>query len=253
MATQTSPIRSLETGFEILQKLIERDGATLGELSREFDQPKSTMHGYLKTLMNVGVVLQQDDEYRVCSKLLNLGARARNQRALYQAAKPEVKRLAQTTGHMASVMTEERGWGVTLYTHGKEPEIDIEVHPGLHSELHTTSGGKAILAELPQSRVIEIINEHGLKPKTKNTITEIDALLSELDDILERGYAVNSQERVLGMRSFGAAITDRDGTPVGALVLFGPATRMDDDHHDHPIHELLLDAVNIVEVNLNYA
>lgn len=254
MTTENSPIKSVETAFEITQKIIERDGASLGELSREFDQPKTTTHAYLKTLMNIGLVLNEENEYRVSSRLINLGARARNKRDLYKAAKPEVERLVSLTGHMASIMIEERGWGVTLYSHGGLSGIDIDVYPGLHSKLHTTSGGKAILAALPKSRVSEIINEHELEPRTNNTITNSDALLAELESIQNQGYAINSEERVIGMRSIGAAITDRSEDPIGALVVFGPATRMENkESQDQPSHELLLEATNIVEVNLNYA
>lgn len=254
MATQTSPIRSIETAFEIIQTIIERDGASLGELSEEFDKPKTTTHGYLKTLRNMGVVEKRNNQYRASTKLLDLGARARNQLPLHQAAKPEVEDLARSTGQMASLMTEEQGLGVTLYTYGGIPHLDIDVYPGLHSNIHTTSGGKAILANLPRSRVMEIIDRHGLDPKTKETITDINSLLTELEEIRERGYAINSNERVIGMRSYGAAVTDRNGRPVGALVVFGPDTRMDDHNkNERPIHELLLEAVNIVGLNLNYS
>jgi DNA-binding IclR family transcriptional regulator len=253
MATTSSPITSVETAFNILARIIDSDGASLGDLSGEFDKPKSTTHGYLKTLMNVGLVKMENGEYRASARLLEMGAQARNQRAIYRAAKPEVDRLAVTTGHMASLMTEERGWGVTLYSAGGLSEIDLNVHPGLHSKLHTTSGGKAILAELNRQRVSEIIDEQRLGARTRHTITDIDELMAELEAIDDRGYAVNSEERVIGMRSYGATVTDRDENPVGALVVFGPATRIDaDSNQDRPIPDLLLEAVNIVEVNLNY-
>jgi len=254
MTAENSPIKSVETASELIQVIIERDGASLGELSREFDKPKTTTHAYLKTLMNVGIILNEGGEYHVSSRLLNLGARARNKQDLYKAAKSEVERLVSLTGQMASVMIEERGWGVTLYSYGGLSGIDIDVYPGLHSKLHTTSGGKAILAALPKSQVSEIINEHGLESRTNNTITNSDALLAELESIENQGYAINSEERVLGMRSIGAAITDCSEDPIGALVVFGPATRMENkEPQDQPSHELLLEAVNIIEVNLNYA
>jgi len=253
MATTTSPITSVETAFNILARVIENDGASLGDLSADFDKPKSTTHGYLKTLMNVGLVTLEEGEYRASIRLLEMGAQARNQRSIYHAAKSEVKRLAVTTGQMASLMTEERSWGVTLYSAGGLSEIELNVHPGLHSKLHTTSGGKAILAELNRQRVSEIIDEQKLGARTRHTITDIDDLMAELEAIKDRGYAINSEERVIGMRSYGATVTDRDENPVGALVVFGPATRIDaDSDQDRPIPDLLLEAVNIVEVNLNY-
>lgn len=251
--TRQSPIRSVETAFRLLEKVLEQKRATLGELAQEFDRPKSTIHDYMKTLMDLGIVAHEDGKYHLTTKLLNIGTQVRNQRALYQVAKPEVERLARETGRMSGLMTNEQGLGVTLYYYNTVTDIQLEPYPGLRTKLHTTSGGKAMLAELPESRVSKIVAEHGLDPKTRHTITDYESLLSELKTVREQGYAISAEERVIGMQDIGAAITDRDGFPVGALVVAGPVNQMQSETQDgQTLDNLLPNIANVVEVNLNY-
>jgi DNA-binding IclR family transcriptional regulator len=237
----------------LLNEILERQGATLGELAQEFEKPRSSVHDHMKTLMSLGIILHEEQEYHLTTELLNMGARSRNQRAIYRTAKPKIEELAQETGQMVGLMTIEQGLGVTLYYYNKLTDLELEPYPGLRTRLHTTSGGKAMLAELPESSVSKIVNKHGLQPKTKYTITNYESLLSQLNTIRKQGYAYSSQERVIGMRSIGAAITDRDGLPVGAIVVGGTIQQMEEgSQNEESFKETLLDFINIIEVNLNY-
>lgn len=243
----------METAFRLLKELLERKGATLGELAQEFDKPKSTTHDYMKTLMNLGIVAHENNRYYLTTELLNIGTRVRNQRALYQVAKPEVERLARETGQMSGLIKKEQGLAVTLYYHNTVTDIQLEPYPGLRTKLHTTSGGKAMLAELPESRVSKIVSEHGLDKKTRHTITDYEGLLSELETVREQGYAVSEEEHVIGMQSLGAAITNREGFPVGALVVAGLVNQTQSETQDgQALKHLLPNIANVVEVNLNY-
>jgi DNA-binding IclR family transcriptional regulator len=237
----------------LLKELLEQKGATLEELAQEFDKPKSTTHDYVKTLMNLGIVAYNNDRYYLTTELLNIGTRVRNQRPLYQVAKPEVERLARETGQMSGLIKKEQGLAVTLYYRNTMTDIQLEPYPGLRTKLHTTSGGKAMLAELPESRVSKIVSEHGLDKRTRHTITDYESLLSELGTVREQGYAVSTEEHIIGMQSLGAAITDREGFPVGALVVAGPINQMQSETTaDQALKDLLLNITNVVEVNLNY-
>lgn len=110
-----------------------------------------------------------------------------------------------------------------------------------------------MLAELPESRVRKLVAEHGLNLKTRHTITDYQSLLFELETVREQGYAVSAEERVIGIQSLGVAITNREGHPVGALVVAGPVNQMQSETQDgQALKHLLLNIANVVEVNGNY-
>ena len=70
---------------------------------------------------------------------------------------------------------------------------------GLTKPLYCSGMGKAVLAELPESELMEYFNRVELKAFTKNTITDRDVLLKQLQDIKRQGYAVDDSE---GKRMF---------------------------------------------------
>jgi len=102
--------------------------------------------------------------------------------------------------------------------------------------MHTTAIGKAILAELPESRVNEILDQWELPEMTPHTTTTREDLLAELERVKEQGYAINDQESIPGKRVTGMAVTHRSGHIIGGFTISGPEYRIDevDLHQEFP-------------------
>lgn len=249
---ETWPIKSIRVASDLIETILRDEGVTLTELATEFDLPKSTMHGYLKSLRLAGLLIKDDGTYRVSTRFLEIGSYVRTNRPIYEAGKKQVRELSCETGQRASLMIEENCQGVTLYTHSESPRLDIDVYPGFRTELHATSGGKAILAALPREKVSAIVNRRGLKTYTEHTITDYETLLTELKQTAEQGYATNVEEHVSGMHSYGCAVTDDTGYPIGAVVVFGPTSFISrgEGGDDPEVVRRLRQTVNIIEVNM---
>lgn len=65
------------------------------------------------------------------------------------------------------------------------------------------------------------IERQGLPAFTDRTITEPEALLAELEQTRERGFAVDRGEHEEGTYCVGAAIFDREGDVLGACSVSG--------------------------------
>lgn len=247
------PIKTTTTVFDIIETLVELDGATVSELTDALDRPTSTVHDHLQTLERLGFVVHDNLEYHISARFLELGARRRKNMDLYSVAKPELHHLAEETGEHASVMIEENALGVLLYTAKGDNAVQVDAYSGARAKLHTTAPGKAILAHLPEPRVEEIIDAYGLTAMTRNTITDRNALETELEDIRERGYAVDRQEIFEGMRAIAAPILSQSNSVVGAISIYGPVNRLTDDRFEDDIPQIVLEAANVIEVNLNYS
>jgi IclR family acetate operon transcriptional repressor len=89
---------------------------------------------------------------------------------------------------------------------------------GMHIPLHCTAIGKAILGALDEEQVREVVADAGLPARTRNTITDPDALRGELDAVRGQGYAVDDEENEEGIRCLGMALL-RDGVPGGGLSI----------------------------------
>jgi len=105
---------------------------------------------------------------------------------------------------------------------------------GRRVEMHCTGVGKALLAQLDEDQVGGIVQRVGLPAYTAHTLTTEVALHSALDQVRRQGYAIDEQERELGVRC--VAVPAATGTQTWmAVSVSGPLTRMTDEVVDHAV------------------
>lgn len=253
MSKQDATVQATQTSIEILETLNELDGAGVTRLADELNLPKSTVHNHLNTLRGAEYVVRRGETYDVGLRFLKLGEYSRNRMKIYEKAYPEVVNLAEQTGELANLAVEEYGRGVYLFLKQGEQAVQLDTYAGMQVHLHCTALGKAILAHLSEERVEEIIEERGLPKRTPQTITDSEELFDELAEVRERGYAYDQQERLSGLRCIAAPVTMQDGDVAGAISVAGPTSRMQGERYREEIPELLLDAANVVELNMTYS
>lgn len=253
MADDTQTVRSVATAFRIVETLHERGEAGVTELASALSIPKSTVHSHLQTLVHNEYVVADDGRYRVGCGFLELGARARNRRPIYDVARPEVDRMAEETGELSGLLVEEHGRGVFLHRAKGDRAVHVDTYAGKRISLHGAALGKAILATLPEARVDAIVDHHGLPALTENTITGRDELRTELAEIRESGVAFDDEERLDGLRSVGAAITGSAGEVLGAVSVAGPTSRLRDERFREELPTVVRSAVNVVDLNVTYS
>jgi DNA-binding IclR family transcriptional regulator len=238
--------------IQVLEALYEMEGARVTELARKLDMNKSTVHNHLNTLVAEEIVIRDGDRYDVGLRLLEFGGYARTSRMLYRVGAPEIERLATQTSELVNLVVEEYGKGVYIACERGERAVEVNRYPGLRMPLHSTASGKAILAHLPEDRVDEIIERNGLEPETENTITDREELEDQFQTIVERGYALDDEESIPGLRCVGVAIVDPDGNVSGAISVSAPTNRITDTQFRDEIPDAVRSTANVIELNLNY-
>ncbi|MFC4541142.1 IclR family transcriptional regulator [Halosolutus amylolyticus] len=241
------PIKTTGTAFDLLEVLAREGETTLPELAGHLEMPTSTVHDHLLTLQKLGYVVKTGNAYRVSTRLLNMGESARRKMKIFPPAKKEVDKLAAQTGEHAALGIEENGQTVLLYISKGEDALNLGVSEGFRMAMPTNCLGKAMLAFLPDDRVEEILDRHGLPEITDNSLTSRDELYEQLDLIRDRRYATDVGERVGGVNAVAAPIVTED-TVRGALAISAPANRMEGDRFEMELPNLLLQSTNVVEV-----
>jgi DNA-binding IclR family transcriptional regulator len=248
-----NPVQATQRSLDIVEALRELNGARLTTLAEALGLPDSTVHSHLSTLMERGYVVKEGDVYRISLQFLDLGEYARSIRKVYSVAKPEVNELAEETGEVVSLLIEEAGRGVVLYTEDGPGAVPLDITPGKHVHLHASALGKAVLAYLPDDRVETIIDRHGLPSYTDETVTDRETLMTQLTETRERSIAFDREERVVGSSSVAAPIRSDDGRVIGSVGLSGPTSHLSQDRIDPDLLETLHDVTNIVELKLTYS
>lgn len=249
-------IQSLAKGCEILDHLRESGPTTISDIASSFELSAGTIHTHLATFKQYGFVEQDGSKYDIGPMFIPFGVRARNRSPLYTAAKTIIQRLASDTGGCVHLMTEHSNRLLILEEVYGEDAIDKEFHiekrGQLQRHLHCTAGGKSILAYLSNDRVQEILNEHGQPQRTSHTITDREKLLEELTMVEDRGYAINDQEHMPGVRAIGAPIVSDEPTEVlGTVSVSVSAAGWDGELFYEELPALIKKAANEIEIRFH--
>jgi len=254
--TSSRQIKSIKTASEILREIQSQSEATLADLCENVDVAKSTLHTYLQTLAAEGFIHKSDGAYRLGLRFIPLGESVRNRVDLYQIGKEEAERLAEETGEWVHLTVAYRNREVTLYEHNGGETVAMDYQRRTRESpqyLHCTATGKALLAHFDEARVAETLATEELVQQTEKTITDPDELHEELAEIRKRGYAINDEEEIRGMRSVGAPIQGVDGTVCGAISVTAPKMRLSGEYLCSDLPEFVMEAANIIEINLESA
>ncbi|WP_137284549.1 IclR family transcriptional regulator [Halorussus salinisoli] len=247
-------IKAVQTTFRILHAVRDTDGsAGVSELANHLDLPVSTVHSHLSTLHDCKYLVKRGEEYDLSHRFLEDGGFHRDQTRLYQFAKPKIDQLAEELGDKVNLVVPDHGLAAHIYISKGAEAIETDTHIGIRLHIHSTAGGKAILAHMPEERVHEIIDNRGLPQHGPNTITSRDEFMAELERVRQEGIAFDRQERVEGLRCVAAPLP-RDGEkPDAAISVSGPVGRMNGERFEETIPERIRNITETVRIKLRYA
>lgn len=251
MSGTTTPLKTVVRAFEIVDLLERKREAGPSEIAAEMGVTKATAHDYLATLEETGYVMNRGGKYRIGYRFLGVGSRIKYRDIFFNAAREPLRKLSARTSELAQIGIEEGGELVILHHDGDVSTVDIGTYPGLRFPLHTQAAGKVILAHLPDERVEEIIDAHGLEPITEHTITDIGELRAELDQIRDNGYAVDADQQVVGVSIIAAPVLV-EGNLIGSVSIGGPTGRLRDSQYRETIVQRVMEAADEISINYRY-
>ena len=228
-------VQTIERSSLILDTLGKSpQGLSVGELSQITDFPKGTSHRLLTSLAYFDYVRQDSmtKKYHLGFKLVELGNRLLHQIDLRTEAHPYLIELAERTKETVHMVILDRN--EALYV----DKVDASDHAGglrmvsmlgARIPTHCSALGKAMLAFLPEERLVSIVKDKGLSRRTENTITDIEELKKHLQLIREQGYAFDDEENEKGVRCVGAPIRDQNGKVNAAISISVPSIRIRTD------------------------
>ena len=98
-----------------------------------------------------------------------------------------------------------------------------------------------------------ILDEIPLSACTENSLTTRSELEADLELTRERGFSLEDEERIEGMRGVGAAIkNETTGEVLGAIALTGPSHRVEGDRFRESIPKLVANQAREIEINITY-
>lgn len=215
--------RTLQRGIEVLELVsAERNGKTLNEISKELNIPKSSAFDIVQTLYSLKMLevnRYNEKKYILGSKSFILGMRHLSNTFLIDCCTNYLSSLANELHCNAFVGYLDENEIVYLQkivgTSTKAATNNIGNRVGLYY----SSLGKAILAFLPTSQQLKLVDEIVFTAKTDRTIITKDGLMQDLRRTRARGYSIDDRECEEYVFCFGAPIFDYLGNVIAAISI----------------------------------
>jgi IclR family transcriptional regulator, acetate operon repressor len=227
---ETKPrIQSAVRTINVLQAVARAGsgGVSARDLSIELNLPRQVIYHLVHTLLSVNMLRQVGGKNYV----LGLGAANLAHGYRRQTSAPEylagyAERAAAETGETAYVV----GWVddeiVVLATaRGQSAIHAAEPLPGTTGDAHARASGKLLLAMSSDDEARAYLARAPLTARTRNTLTDIKAIASELDRIRQSWIGVEREEYAAGLSCMAVPI----GRPPALLALgiSAPAERFE--------------------------
>ncbi|MEU1557741.1 IclR family transcriptional regulator [Streptomyces scabiei] len=225
-------MKSVTRSLRILEAVAQHQPVTVGELTKLFGLPKSTVQRTLVTLNEAGWLRanrKDTTRWEIGARVLAVRPAALQGSSLFAAARDPMVSLRDAMNETIHLSVPDGLHGMVVVDRVDCAQAVRTFHTiGDTSPLHATAVGRAVLAHLPGRDVEEVITA-GLERFSDTTPADADELRAELARIRTDGYAVNRNQFRPGVCAVAAPVLDEDGTPLAAVAVSMPESRYEAD------------------------
>ena len=200
---------SVKKAFAILSAISSsKDGMGVSDLAKKLKMAKSTVHGMTSALEELGAAMRDPltKKYKLGFALLEIGRSAYSQIDLQTSARPVTEELMEKT--RTSVFLGILNWDQVTILDIVESRQGLNITAPVGSTIPLFSGavGKVFLASMSEEQAVRIVKSKGLPRFTDNSIVDMDLYFSELRQVRKKGYAVDDEEYILGVRAVASPL-----------------------------------------------
>ena len=223
MCTKTAPLKTLARGLKALEYLARHpEGCRNTDVARYLNVDHSSSIRILQTLHYSGFAYREDGKYHISYQLF--GLLREFQEWLAGFVRPIIRQIAKETGFTATFAVWEGVHVVPVLLEQGQSPLVVNSNLGSAVPSYASAMGKVLLAFKEKEELDELLSTIKLTPLTSNTITDIQKLRIELENIYENGYAIDREEYYLGVRCMAFPIFNREGKCLAAVSVSYPAT-----------------------------
>ena len=226
---QRGGVQSLGRAFGIMEEIARhRDGIGLAELSKRVELHNSTTFHLVKTMVSLGYVRQLKDskKYRIGRPLFALAASALDEVEMTSLAWPILEALAHETGESTQFAVRSGDAVVVLARTSGAGAFQLNDRIGGMRPPHCTAIGKVMLSALTDEQFSRFLARAELKASTPKSITNVEQLRREVENVRRAGMAIDDGEFDADLRCVALPVRDFSAQIIGSLGLSGPMWRV---------------------------
>lgn len=201
------------------------------EIAEALGIPKSSLTLLLRNVVMRGYVefSPATKGYRLGEAFARLARQSDRQFDLVACAQPVLAKITATLGE-SSALNRLKGQQAEVVATVLSPQrLLSHMRLGDLAPLYATSGGKALLAFLPEEMQNEYLSGVRFERITPKSITTVSALRREIETIRRTGLAYSFEEFTPGIVGVASAVLGPSGHPLASLNIAMPAIRSNRD------------------------
>jgi IclR family acetate operon transcriptional repressor len=219
-------IQVISRAAAILREVSGRpDGMSLGQIAAATGLPRSTVQRLVDALEIEHLVQAGTGGVRPGWGLRRLGELAGP--GVARELRPELYRLYEITRETVDLSTLSGTEVLFMDRFLSDQRIRAVPRLGMPYPAYTMANGKALLAGLSNDAVRALYGNGELKRETTNTVSSVDALMRQLDDIRAGGFAYDQEEHFIDSCAIGLPIVATESLRLSVSVVL-PASRYED-------------------------
>jgi IclR family transcriptional regulator, pca regulon regulatory protein len=217
---------TLAKGLAVLSSFgRDRPTMTLSQAAQSVDLSRATARRVLHTLVKLGYVEQNDRQFALSPRIMQLGFAYVSSQNWIDRAVPLMRRLSERFHESCSAAILE---GTEIIYVARIPArriMSAAIAIGSRLPAFHSSMGRIQLGFLDEAEIWRRLKSVRIEPMTPATITDLQALYDRVRDDHRQGFSIVDEELELGLRSIAVPIADRDGQCIGAINLSTHSTR----------------------------
>jgi len=222
-------VTSLDKALLILELLIDQGrDLSITEICQKLGMVKGTVHRVLAPLV-MRKFIQQNSRtkmYGLGVRTLEIGIDSKRERVLRIAMAPFMMDLYEQCGETINAAVWEYNGIRYIYRLESEALLRISTVGGARFPGYCCATGKVLLSYFSNEDIRQIYSlSNSLKQFTRNTITSIDKLIQEIEEVRIQKLAVDDEEALIGVYCVAAPILNSKGECVAAISISAPKER----------------------------
>ena len=222
-------IASVDHALQLAVALQVEGSLSVSEAAERLGVARSTAHRLLAMLVYRDFAAQDGDRRYVAGPVLSLGAHSSSRTALLRTlAMPHLAALVDRVGETANVQV--LAGDVVRFVASVETARALRVgdREGMVFPAHLTSGGKVLLADLPDEELDERYAEQRWADRPDDR-PDLAALRTELRAVRENGFALNVGRTEAGLTAVGRPVRPGGGRAEAAVSVSMPSSRFSEE------------------------
>jgi IclR family pca regulon transcriptional regulator len=223
-------IASLSHGLSVLEAVAGNStDITLAALARRVGLKKTSTWRLAHTLVQLGYLHQDSNtrNFRPAPRVLGLGYAYFDGLDLKQLSLPFLHELSSRHDEVVILAVLDGDAVIYIERVRTAQIVTINLHVGSRLPLYNTSLGRALISEMPDAWVAQYVRRLDGDARARKYIADGGKkLLSLLRETRERGFALNDEEAVKGLRAIAAPIRGRNSEIVAAICISVPSSRV---------------------------